>query len=224
MAWVDQTDDNLENISEEYRITETEDGYNVNQENDTTDNFEDDAVARFNDRLDSYETRFEEFEQKLKSATHKSFEIIGLFSSVMALLIINVNIVSSSHSLPSAIVLIIGLTCSVSVFAGLIHILFGANNINKLLLFAPHFILLLLLIGAIFMDYNFYGKIHDEVTSNNIDSIVVNNVERFTGERINTIVKKNIFEENISTKQLNKLESFSKIDKDWKDSIIVNNL
>lgn len=207
-----------------YRISETDDDYNVSgQNNDQNDNDQNDAIRRLNDRLEQYNNQLNTFENKLKSATQKSFEIIGLFSSVMALLIINVNIVSSSHSLPSAIILVIGLTCSISVFAGLIHILFGGNNVDKKLLFIPHIILVILLSAAIFKDYKFYDKIHEEVTSKNIDSLVINNVKEFTGERINGIVKQSIFIDNASIvhEQLNL--SYD-IDRVWKDSIIVKNL
>lgn len=60
----------------------------------------------------------------------RNIEIIGIFSAVLALLIIDVNIVKAAPNFLAAILLIAGLTASLLIFASLIHSLF-AHDIKK---------------------------------------------------------------------------------------------
>ncbi|WP_321298367.1 hypothetical protein [Marinifilum fragile] len=65
---------------------------------------------------------------EIKNQSSRNIEVIGIFSSVLALLIINVNIVLAAVDILSAIILIIGLTSSISIFALLIHKFFSTGN------------------------------------------------------------------------------------------------
>ena len=82
----------------------------------------------------------------------KNIEVIGLFSAVLALLIIDVSIIKSVDAFLNAILLISGLTCSVSIFAILIHIFFSPDDKIKFkrYFWIPFIILsLLVLVGII---------------------------------------------------------------------------
>ncbi len=58
----------------------------------------------------------------------RNIEIIGIFSAVLALLIIDVNIVKAAPNFLAAILLIVGLTASLLIFASLIHSLFAHDT------------------------------------------------------------------------------------------------
>lgn len=68
------------------------------------------------------------YDEKLREQSSKNIEIIGIFSAILALLILDVSIVKSVDSFLSAILLIVALTCSVSIFAILIHLFFSPED------------------------------------------------------------------------------------------------
>ncbi len=68
----------------------------------------------------------------IREQSSKNIEIIGIFSAILALLIIDVSIIKSAESFLPAILLVISLTCSISIFAVLIHSFFSSSSENKL--------------------------------------------------------------------------------------------
>lgn len=101
--------------------------------------------------IEKYKEEVVLYTQDIKKQTNRNIEIIGLFSSVLALLIINVNIISAATSFLASILLMIGLTCSIAIFSILIHSFF--NNEPKVSIarsfWIPFLILILLLIFGI---------------------------------------------------------------------------
>ena len=72
-----------------------------------------------------------EYRKDQKDQASKSIETIGLFSAILALLIIDVNIIKSADSFLAAILLIVALTCSMAIFAVLIHSFFSPDEKEK---------------------------------------------------------------------------------------------
>jgi hypothetical protein len=102
--------------------------------------------------IEIYKKEVSEYTQDIKKQTNRNIEIIGLFSSVLALLIINVNILNNATSFLSSIMLIIGLTSSIAIFSILIHSFFNSssnNNIHKSFWIPFSILFLLLLFGII---------------------------------------------------------------------------
>lgn len=58
-------------------------------------------------------------------------EVVGIFSAIIALVLIDVSVIKSANSFLAAILLIVGLTCTVSIFALLIHGLFAKSENPK---------------------------------------------------------------------------------------------
>lgn len=75
--------------------------------------------------------KLDEQEKRLERQSARSVEVIGVFSSILALLIIDVNIVKSADTFISAILLIVALTCSVAIFSVLIHMFFSPEDKRK---------------------------------------------------------------------------------------------
>jgi len=75
-------------------------------------------------RLNEYAKKVEDYKKELEKERSRNIEIIGLFSSVLALLIVDVSIIKSVESFFAAILLIVSLTCSMAIFAVLIHTFF----------------------------------------------------------------------------------------------------
>lgn len=104
--------------------------------------------------IDKYKDEVKEYSQDIKKSTNRNIEIIGLFSSVLALLIISVNVISSATSFLTSILLIIGLTCTVAIFSILIHSFFNSDvktSISKSF-WIPMVILIILLLFGIFAE------------------------------------------------------------------------
>lgn len=74
----------------------------------------------------------EENKKELNNQSNKAIEIIGIFSAILALLIVDVSIIKSVNSFLSAILLIIALTCSMAIFAVLLHLFFSPLDKEKL--------------------------------------------------------------------------------------------
>lgn len=99
------------------------------------------------------EKKLEDFSKRLKENSNRNIEVIGLFSSVLALLIAHVNIISTSTSFLSAILLCVSLTCTVSIFCILIHSFFNNSNdnkINKSFWIPISLLIIMIIIGIIF--------------------------------------------------------------------------
>jgi hypothetical protein len=65
-------------------------------------------------------------------SSNRNIEIIGVFSSVIALLILNIGIITIANTFLKAVLFIVALTASLSLFAILIHSFFNRNNERKL--------------------------------------------------------------------------------------------
>lgn len=79
-------------------------------------------------RLNEHTKKVEDYKNELEKERSRNIEIIGLFSSVLALLIVDVSIIKSVESFLAAILLVISLTCSIAIFAVLIHVLFTPTD------------------------------------------------------------------------------------------------
>lgn len=64
------------------------------------------------------------YDDRLREQSNKNIEIVGIFSAILALLIMDVSIIKSVDSFLSAILLITALTCSIAIFTILIHVFF----------------------------------------------------------------------------------------------------
>ncbi len=64
----------------------------------------------------------------LENQTNRIPEIVGLFSAIIAIVLIDVSVIKSAQSFLGAILLIISLTCSIAIFAVLIHSFFSPDD------------------------------------------------------------------------------------------------
>ena len=72
------------------------------------------------------------YDEKLREQSSKNIQVIGIFSAILALLIIDVSIIKSVRYFLSAILLISGLTFSMIIFLSLVHIFFSPEEKNKI--------------------------------------------------------------------------------------------
>ncbi|WP_169709475.1 hypothetical protein [Deferrisoma camini] len=86
--------------------------------------------------IQQYKAQVDEYAKELKIQTNRNMEVIGVFSSIIALLIIDVNIIKSAQTFLSSILLIIALTCCVAIFSIMIHSFFSEEPSKK---FNKHF-------------------------------------------------------------------------------------
>ena len=102
-------------------------------------------------KLTQYKENIDTYQQELKRATNRNIEIISIFATVIALIIIDAHIISSVTSFFAAICLIIGLACVLAIFAIIIHYLFNEKPNDKIVnnSWLPFVILLLLLIAGV---------------------------------------------------------------------------
>jgi len=103
-------------------------------------------------KLDEVSKKTKEYDEKLREQTNKNIEIIGIFSAVLALLIIDVSIIKSVNSFLQAILLISALTCSMAIFAILIHVFFSPSDKTKFsgkIFWIPFVILFILIVLGI---------------------------------------------------------------------------
>ncbi len=155
------------------------------------------------------ETRINDSNQELtriktdiKNQSSRNIEVIGIFSSVLALLIINVNVVLSATDILSAILLIIGLTASVSIFALLIHHFFNThipNTLNKLF-WIPVLILALLLVFGIMAELGILNKksLSLKKDEQKKESVIINN--NIQGQKNNMINSSDTIKTTINQK------------------------
>ncbi len=136
------------------------------QEQDRLNIFREQINAVINKQIEfekiikEYKEQVDGYAKEIKIQTNRNMEVIGIFSSIIALLIIDVNIIKSAHSFLSSILLIISLTCSVAIFSIMIHSFFSAEpskNFNKYF-WIPIGILLVLLAYGIVIEGGFNYK------------------------------------------------------------------
>ncbi len=99
----------------------------------------------------------EGFTNELKEQSNRGQETLGLFAALLALIVINVNIISSAQSFLSAILLIVSLTCTMSIFVSILHVITSHNSgteikrslLHKIFFVPAIFLILLVTIGII---------------------------------------------------------------------------
>ena len=114
-------------------------------------------VDEYKKKMDKYRAEMDkyrdEYRNELGRQTSKNIETVGLFSAILALLIIDVNIIKSAESFLAAILLVVALTCSMAIFIVLIHSFFtpeGEEKFRKKAFQIPMIILMgLVLLGVI---------------------------------------------------------------------------
>lgn len=77
-------------------------------------------VAALNDKVDQNIAT-------LNGQSNRSIEVIGIFSAIVALLIIDTNIIKSADNFSHAMLLLVGLTSSLVVFVALLHTFFNPD-------------------------------------------------------------------------------------------------
>lgn len=137
------------------------------------------ALNRTVNKLRDTEERFNELkkiidknEDKLDKLTFRNVEILGIFSAILALIIIDVNIIKYFESFLSAILLIIALSCSMVIFISLIHLFFSPEDKAKLgkSFWIPNIILIILVMLGLLL-YFFNININKVKTSENQSKI-----------------------------------------------------
>lgn len=103
-------------------------------------------------KVNEYKKKVYEYRKDLEKQSFRNIEIIGIFSAILALLIVDVSIVKSVDKFLSAILLITALTCSVAIFIILVHIFFTPSDKIKFgkYLWIPIVILVLFIILGTF--------------------------------------------------------------------------
>lgn len=113
------------------------------------------AQLEIQNEIKTYKDQIAEYSSEMKRNSNKNIEVIGIFASILALIIIDANIILAAKSILSAILLIIGMTCAMSIFAILIHIFFNDSpkNAIKKSFWIPMSILIIILLGGVFYEY-----------------------------------------------------------------------
>jgi len=107
--------------------------------------------------VENLTNKINKYRGKLETQSSKNIEIIGIFSAILALLIIDVNIIKSIDSFLSAILLIVGLTCSMSIFILLVHFCFspdGKAKVGKFFWIPNTILIILICLGFLFYFFN----------------------------------------------------------------------
>jgi|GEM_PF-6369706 len=117
-----------------------------------------DKIFKYGELLKDYSNEIEKQKSELgdirddvEKQRDRIPEIIGIFSAIIALVLIDVSIVKSVETFLAAILLVVALTCSMAIFAILIHSLFsGENKIKKNYLLIPVSLLgILVFVGVV---------------------------------------------------------------------------
>ncbi len=87
-----------------------------------------DKENELQERVLAAEAKIEEYKKEIEKQAFRNIEIIGIFSAVLALLIVDVSVIKSATSFLAAILLITSLAAVVAMFALLIHILFAPED------------------------------------------------------------------------------------------------
>ncbi len=106
-------------------------------------------------------------------------EIIGLFSAIISLVLIDVSIIKSASTFLAAILLISSLTCSIAIFAVLIHTFFASEDkikFGKLFWTPIGFLVAFILLGiwAYFEKIDLYQIKNEMQTSIQVNGNAVN--------------------------------------------------
>lgn len=129
-----------------------------------------DKMSEYDKILSDYKKQIEEHNKEMESQKSELIfiksdiekqknripEIVGIFSAIIALVLIDVSIVKSAETFLSAILLILSLTCSLSIFLFIVHVFFSPEDGKKIkerYVWVPVFLLWLLTILGIFIYY-----------------------------------------------------------------------
>lgn len=88
----------------------------------------DELVDHQNSLRSEYDDYKEEVRQEFSKQSTKNIEVVGIFSAIVALLIIDTSIIKSVDSFLAAILLIVGMTASLAIFIVLVHHFFNPEN------------------------------------------------------------------------------------------------
>lgn len=132
------------------------------------------------DKISDLNSKIRAQEGELKNQSSRNVEIIGVFSAILALLIIDVSIIKSVSNFLAAILLIVALTCSLSIFALLIHSFFGSreNRGVGIHFWIPVGILILLVLVGLF-SYGWENKFNITISSEQ-EQVQTNTVDALT--------------------------------------------
>lgn len=124
--------------------------------------------------LKNINDEFAKHKEAYNKQVFRTIEIVGIFSSVVALLVVNAGIVNAADTFLKASILIVGLSCVIIIFATLIHFFFNVGETRKLgvSFFAPLGILILLLIAGLIAEFA-YGEAYKKISSPEKDNISV---------------------------------------------------
>lgn len=84
------------------------------------------------DRIAAAEEKIGEYKKEVEKQGFKSIEIIGIFSAVLALVLIDVSIIKTATTFLAAILMIASLAVVMAIFALIIHLLFAPEDRYKL--------------------------------------------------------------------------------------------
>ncbi|GHV27555.1 hypothetical protein AGMMS4952_09430 [Spirochaetia bacterium] len=114
----------------------------------------DEKIGGMDEKIKELDTKAATTITNINESSNKNIEIIGIFSSVIALLILNIGIIAIANTFLKAMLFIVALTASLSLFALLIHSLFNKNNACKLskYFWIPFSILIVLLLLGIWTE------------------------------------------------------------------------
>lgn len=109
-------------------------------------------------KTEKYKKEADKYKEELGKQNSRNIEIIGVFSAILALIIVDVNIIKFAPNFLSSILLITALTSSIAIFAILIHSFFSGNaqenKINKSFWIPFSILIILVIIGVL----TFYFK------------------------------------------------------------------
>jgi len=137
--------------------------FTTDQVHDLTRKILEDAEIQWTDR----EKKLTSIERKISSSkkeidflkkevfnqNSRNIEILGIFSGILALIIVDVNIIKSAPNFLAAILLVTALTTSLVIFISIIHSFFRIEkkneDVTKILKFSMSILIILIVIGII---------------------------------------------------------------------------
>lgn len=130
---------------------------------------------------DDQEIKVDLLKKDLEKQKDRTIEIVGLFSAIIALVIIDASVIKSAETFLAAILLITSLTCSMAIFAILIHSFFAQENKIKEKYILVPIVLLSVLISIGIITYFFKMDLYQ---MNNEDKRTVQNKENLENDYV----------------------------------------
>ena len=131
-------------------------------------------IESVEEKISDIKNQLEKYKEAYDKQLFRTVEIVGVFSSVVALLVVNAGVVHSADTFLKASILIAGLSSVIVIFASLIHFFFNANEKRKpgVSLIVPLCILICLLIAGLIVEF-VYGGAYKSISSSEKDNISV---------------------------------------------------